>query len=50
MLLLLQRLLRGLKPDFKCKAKIPAGQKGPVIPMSESSAGLLTKNSSFLNQ
>ncbi|XP_052125084.1 sodium- and chloride-dependent GABA transporter 1-like [Frankliniella occidentalis] len=45
-----ERLLRGLRPDFKCKAKIPAGQKGPVIPMSESSAGLLTKNSSFLNQ
>lgn len=45
-----ERLLRGLKPDLKCKAKIPAGQKGPVIPMSESSAGLLTKNSSFLNQ
>ncbi|XP_034240905.1 sodium- and chloride-dependent GABA transporter 2-like [Thrips palmi] len=45
-----ERLLRGLKPDIKCKAKIPAGQKGPVIPMSESSAGLLTKNSSFLNQ
>lgn len=45
-----ERIQRGLKPDFKCKAKIPAGQKGPVIPMSESSAGLLTKNSSFLNQ
>ncbi|KAF4526828.1 hypothetical protein B566_EDAN017289 [Ephemera danica] len=40
----------GLKPNIKSRAKIPKGQKTSVIPMSESSAGLLSKNSSFLSK
>jgi hypothetical protein len=46
----LQNLLKGLKPNIKSRGKIPQGEKAAVIPMSESSAGLLTKNNSFLTQ
>ncbi|XP_049808868.1 sodium- and chloride-dependent GABA transporter 1-like [Schistocerca nitens] len=45
-----ENLIRGLKPNIKSRQKLPAAQKTAVIPMSESSAGLLTKNSSFLSQ
>jgi hypothetical protein len=45
-----QNLLKGLKPNIISRVKIPQGQKAAVIPMSESSAGLLTKNNSFLTQ
>nr|XP_031828165.1 sodium- and chloride-dependent betaine transporter-like [Nomia melanderi] len=42
--------LKGLKPNIKLHPKLPKGEKSPVIPMSESSAGLITKNNSFLSQ
>nr|CAD7429474.1 unnamed protein product [Timema monikensis] len=45
-----QNLLKGLQPNIKSRVKIPKGEKTAVIPMSESSAGLLTKNNSFLVQ
>ena len=45
-----QNMLKGLQPNIKSRGKIPQGQKAAVIPMSESSAGLLTKNNSFLTQ
>ncbi|XP_033322746.1 sodium- and chloride-dependent GABA transporter 1 [Megalopta genalis] len=45
-----ENLLKGLKPNIKLHPKLPKGEKSPVIPMSESSAGLITKNSSFLSQ
>ncbi|KDR11741.1 sodium- and chloride-dependent GABA transporter 2-like isoform X3 [Zootermopsis nevadensis] len=45
-----ENLLKGLKPNIISRGKIPQGQKAAVIPMSESSAGLLTKNNSFLTQ
>ncbi|XP_076618325.1 sodium- and chloride-dependent GABA transporter 1 [Colletes latitarsis] len=45
-----QNILKGLKPNIKSHAKLPKGEKSAVIPMSESSAGLITKNNSFLSQ
>ncbi|CAG2055704.1 unnamed protein product [Timema podura] len=45
-----ENLLKGLQPNIKSRVKIPKGEKTAVIPMSESSAGLLTKNNSFLVQ
>ncbi|XP_067009131.2 sodium- and chloride-dependent GABA transporter 1 [Anabrus simplex] len=44
-----ENFLKGIKPNIKSRIKIPKGQKTAIIPMSESSAGLLTKNSSFLS-
>lgn len=48
--LFLQNILKGLQPNIKSHAKLPKGEKSAVIPMSESSAGLITKNNSFLSQ
>ncbi|OAD62007.1 Sodium- and chloride-dependent GABA transporter 1 [Eufriesea mexicana] len=45
-----ENILKGLKPNIKSHPKLPKGEKLAVIPMSESSAGLITKNNSFLNQ
>ncbi|XP_046389508.1 sodium- and chloride-dependent GABA transporter 1-like [Ischnura elegans] len=45
-----ENFLKGVQPRIKSRAKIPKGEKTAVIPMSESSAGLLSKNNSFLNQ
>jgi len=45
-----QNILKGLQPNIKSHAKLPKGEKSAVIPMSESSAGLITKNNSFLSQ
>ncbi|KAG8234332.1 hypothetical protein J437_LFUL016790 [Ladona fulva] len=45
-----ENFFNGLKPNIKSRAKIPKGEKSAVIPMSESSAGLLSKNNSFLSQ
>lgn len=45
-----QNILKGLKPNIKSHPKLPKGEKSAVIPMSESSAGLITKNNSFLSQ
>ncbi|KAK7792946.1 hypothetical protein R5R35_008084 [Gryllus longicercus] len=45
-----ENILKGLQPNIKSRIKIPKGQKTAIIPMSESSAGLLTKNNSFLSQ
>ncbi|XP_076290224.1 sodium- and chloride-dependent GABA transporter 1 [Lasioglossum baleicum] len=45
-----ENLKKGLTPNIKSHPKLPKGEKSPVIPMSESSAGLITKNSSFLSQ
>lgn len=50
LLLLFQNILKGLQPNIKSHAKLPKGEKSAVIPMSESSAGLITKNNSFLSQ
>ncbi|CAB3372382.1 Hypothetical predicted protein [Cloeon dipterum] len=43
-------IVNGLKPNIKSRAKIPKGEKTAVIPMSESSAGLISKNSSFISK
>ncbi|XP_063984364.1 sodium- and chloride-dependent GABA transporter 2-like [Diachasmimorpha longicaudata] len=45
-----ENFLKGLKPNVKSRTKIPSGEKTAVIPLSESSAGLITKNNSFLSQ
>ncbi|RLU24054.1 hypothetical protein DMN91_004263 [Ooceraea biroi] len=45
-----ENILKGLQPNIKSHAKLPKGEKSAVIPMSESSAGLITKNNSFLSQ
>ncbi|XP_012272454.1 sodium- and chloride-dependent GABA transporter 1 [Orussus abietinus] len=45
-----ENILKGLQPNIKSRAKLPKGEKSAVIPMSESSAGLISKNNSFLNQ
>ncbi|KAH0561633.1 sodium- and chloride-dependent GABA transporter 1-like [Cotesia glomerata] len=45
-----ENILKGIKPNIKSRTKLPTGEKSAVIPMSESSAGLITKNSSFLSQ
>ncbi|XP_043803803.1 sodium- and chloride-dependent GABA transporter 1-like [Apis laboriosa] len=45
-----ENIMKGLKPNIKSHAKLPKGEKSAVIPMSESSAGLITKNNSFLSQ
>ncbi|XP_012269625.1 sodium- and chloride-dependent GABA transporter 1-like isoform X1 [Athalia rosae] len=45
-----ENILKGLKPNIKSRAKLPKGEKSAIIPMSESSAGLISKNNSFLNQ
>lgn len=45
-----QNIMKGLKPNIKSHPKLPKGEKSAVIPMSESSAGLITKNNSFLSQ
>ncbi|XP_014606088.1 PREDICTED: sodium- and chloride-dependent GABA transporter 1-like isoform X1 [Polistes canadensis] len=45
-----ENILKGLKPNLKSNPKLPKGEKSTVMPMSESSAGLITKNSSFLSQ
>ncbi|KOC67677.1 Sodium- and chloride-dependent GABA transporter 2 [Habropoda laboriosa] len=45
-----ENFLKGLKPNMKSHPKLPKGEKSAVIPMSESSAGLITKNNSFLSQ
>ncbi|XP_011156695.1 sodium- and chloride-dependent GABA transporter 1 [Solenopsis invicta] len=45
-----ENFLKGLQPNIKSHAKLPKGEKSAVIPMSESSAGLITKNNSFLSQ
>ncbi|XP_053970609.1 sodium- and chloride-dependent GABA transporter 1-like [Hylaeus volcanicus] len=45
-----QNILKGLKPNIKSQPKLPKGEKSAVIPMSESSAGLITKNNSFLSE
>nr|XP_033190584.1 sodium- and chloride-dependent GABA transporter 1-like [Bombus vancouverensis nearcticus]XP_033190585.1 sodium- and chloride-dependent GABA transporter 1-like [Bombus vancouverensis nearcticus] len=45
-----ENILKGLKPNLKTHPKLPKGEKSAVIPMSESSAGLITKNNSFLSQ
>ncbi|XP_391929.5 sodium- and chloride-dependent GABA transporter 1 isoform X1 [Apis mellifera] len=45
-----ENILKGLKPNIKSHPKLPKGEKSAVIPMSESSAGLITKNNSFLSQ
>ncbi|KAK0080226.1 hypothetical protein PV325_014170 [Microctonus aethiopoides] len=45
-----ENILKGLKPNIKSRAKLPTGEKSAIIPMSESSAGLITKNNSFLSQ
>ncbi|KZC10365.1 Sodium- and chloride-dependent GABA transporter 1 [Dufourea novaeangliae] len=45
-----ENILKGLKPNIKLHPKLPKGEKSAVIPMSESSAGLITKNNSFLSQ
>ncbi|CAK9831516.1 Sodium- and chloride-dependent GABA transporter 1 [Anthophora retusa] len=45
-----ENILKGLKPNMKSHPKLPKGEKSAVIPMSESSAGLITKNNSFLSQ
>ncbi|XP_012063636.1 PREDICTED: sodium- and chloride-dependent GABA transporter 1-like [Atta cephalotes] len=45
-----ENVLKGLQPNIKSHAKLPKGEKSAVIPMSESSAGLITKNNSFLSQ
>ncbi|XP_014481619.1 PREDICTED: sodium- and chloride-dependent GABA transporter 1-like [Dinoponera quadriceps] len=45
-----ENILKGLQPNIKSHAKLPKGDKSAVIPMSESSAGLITKNNSFLSQ
>ncbi|XP_046744690.1 sodium- and chloride-dependent GABA transporter 1-like [Diprion similis] len=45
-----ENILKGLKPNIKSRAKLPKGEKSAIIPMSESSAGLISKNNSFLSQ
>ncbi|XP_012227579.1 sodium- and chloride-dependent GABA transporter 1-like [Linepithema humile] len=45
-----ENILKGLQPNIKSHTKLPKGEKSAVIPMSESSAGLITKNNSFLSQ
>ncbi|XP_047346351.1 sodium- and chloride-dependent creatine transporter 1-like isoform X3 [Vespa velutina] len=45
-----ENISKGLKPNIMSHSKLPKGEKSTVIPMSESSAGLITKNSSFLSQ
>ncbi|KYN36117.1 Sodium-dependent serotonin transporter [Trachymyrmex septentrionalis] len=45
-----ENILKGIQPNIKSHAKLPKGEKSAVIPMSESSAGLITKNNSFLSQ
>ncbi|EFN82579.1 Sodium- and chloride-dependent GABA transporter 1 [Harpegnathos saltator] len=45
-----ENILKGMQPNIKSHAKLPKGEKSAVIPMSESSAGLITKNNSFLSQ
>lgn len=45
-----ENILKGLKSNIKSHPKLPKGEKSAVIPMSESSAGLITKNNSFLSQ
>ncbi|XP_029665225.1 sodium- and chloride-dependent GABA transporter 1-like [Formica exsecta] len=45
-----ENIQKGLQPNIKSHAKLPKGEKSAVIPMSESSAGLITKNNSFLSQ
>ncbi|XP_017884157.1 sodium- and chloride-dependent GABA transporter 1-like [Ceratina calcarata] len=45
-----ENLVKGLQPNIKSQPKLPKGEKSAVIPMSESSAGLITKNNSFLSQ
>ncbi|KYQ56230.1 Sodium-dependent serotonin transporter [Trachymyrmex zeteki] len=45
-----ENVLKGLQPNIKSHAKLPKREKSAVIPMSESSAGLITKNNSFLSQ
>ncbi|XP_076163039.1 sodium- and chloride-dependent GABA transporter 1 [Ptiloglossa arizonensis] len=45
-----ENIQKGLKPNIKSHTKLPKGEKSAVIPMSESSAGLITKNNSFLSQ
>ncbi|XP_043281772.1 sodium- and chloride-dependent GABA transporter 1-like [Venturia canescens] len=45
-----ENFAKGLKPNIKSRAKLPKGDRTAVIPMSESSAGLITKNNSFLSQ
>ena len=44
-----QNIIQGLTPNIKSRAKVPAGAKSAALQLSESSAGLLSKNSSFLN-
>ncbi|XP_024944134.1 sodium- and chloride-dependent GABA transporter 1 isoform X2 [Cephus cinctus] len=44
-----ENILKGLQPNIKSRTKLPKGEKSAVIPMSESSAGLISKNNSFLN-
>ncbi|XP_046486074.1 sodium- and chloride-dependent GABA transporter 1 isoform X2 [Neodiprion pinetum] len=46
----MENILKGLKPNIKSRAKLPKGEKSAIIPMSESSAGLISKNNSFLSQ
>lgn len=45
-----ENIQKGFQPNIKSHAKLPKGEKSAVIPMSESSAGLITKNNSFLSQ
>ncbi|XP_076753819.1 sodium- and chloride-dependent GABA transporter 1 [Xylocopa sonorina] len=45
-----ENILKGLQPNMKSHPKLPKGEKSAVMPMSESSAGLITKNHSFLSQ
>ncbi|XP_054272044.1 sodium- and chloride-dependent GABA transporter 1-like [Macrosteles quadrilineatus] len=44
-----ENLVLGLTPNFKSRARVSASAKSSALQMSESSAGLLSKNSSFLN-
>ncbi|XP_075218213.1 sodium- and chloride-dependent GABA transporter 2-like [Lycorma delicatula] len=45
-----ENLKKGMTPNIKSRVNIPTGSKSAVLQLSESSAGLLSKNSSFLNQ
>ncbi|KAK1120287.1 hypothetical protein K0M31_012647 [Melipona bicolor] len=45
-----ENITKGLQPNIKSHAKPRKGKKSIAMPMSESSAGLITKNNSFLSQ
>ncbi|XP_043507739.1 sodium- and chloride-dependent GABA transporter 1-like [Frieseomelitta varia] len=45
-----ENITKGLQPNIKSHTKSRKGKKSTAMPMSESSAGLITKNNSFLSQ